>query len=213
MRVGSVVLHQFSSLLPLRRSFWANPGLTRVLARSGDLVLPVEGQRKSRCALDWKRFQPGSRLETFLLRGKQTMSKACLQNRPRLLSAILGVAFIVALAAPQRMSAQVLYGSIVGEVRDASGAAVPGATVTITNKETNQSREAKTDSAGSYNFIDVQTSTYTVKVTQQGFKTFERAGVRVALNSVMRVDVALEVGADRKSTRLNSSHVRISYAV
>jgi len=123
------------------------------------------------------------------------MSKACVQNRPRLLSAILGVAFIVALAAPQRVSAQVLYGSIVGEVRDASGAAVPGATVTITNKETNQSREAKTDSAGSYNFIDVQTSTYTVKVTQQGFKTFERAGVRVALNSVMRVDVALEVGA------------------
>jgi len=106
------------------------------------------------------------------------MSKACVQNRPRLLSAILGVAFIVALAAPQRVSAQVLYGSIVGEVRDASGAAVPGATVTITNKETNQSREAKTDSAGSYNFIDVQTSTYTVKVTQQGFKTFERAGVR-----------------------------------
>ena len=123
------------------------------------------------------------------------MSKACLQNRPRLLSAILGVAFIVALAAPQRVSAQVLYGSIVGEVRDASGAAVPGATVTIMNKDTNQSREAKTDSAGSYNFIDVQTSTYTVKVTQQGFKTFERAGVRVALNSVMRVDVALEVGA------------------
>src|SRR5713226_7566522 len=103
MRVGSVVLHQFSSLLPLRRSFWANPGLTRVLARSGDFVLPVEGQRKSRCALDWKRFQPGSRLETFLLGGRQTMSKACLQNRPRLLAVFFGGVFVLALVAPQRV--------------------------------------------------------------------------------------------------------------
>src|SRR2546426_3081941 len=94
MRVGSVVLHQLSSLLLLRRSFWANPGLTRVLARSGEFLQPVEGQRKSRCSLDWKRFQPGSRLEAFLLRGRQKMSKACVQNRPRLLSAILGVAFM-----------------------------------------------------------------------------------------------------------------------
>src|SRR5437773_4344066 len=68
------------------------------------------------------------------------------------------------------VQAQVLYGSLVGHVEDSSGASVPGATVTISNKATNQSRETITDEVGNYNFP-----------------------------------------TDRKSTRLNSSHITISY--
>ncbi len=50
---------------------------------------------------------------------------------------------------------QVLYGSIVGVVKDAQGAAVPGATVTIVNKETNLTRDTVTNAEGAYSLINV----------------------------------------------------------
>ncbi len=91
--------------------------------------------------------------------------------------------------------AQVLYGSIVGNVTDSSGAAVPGAMVAIEQSETRLKRELVTDAAGAYHFTAVPTGTYTVTVTMSGFRTFDRPGVPVTLNSVARVDAKLEVGA------------------
>lgn len=55
---------------------------------------------------------------------------------------------LIALALPQMGKAQVLYGSITGNVTDSNGAAVAGATVTITHKETGQSRDGVTDAQG-----------------------------------------------------------------
>src|SRR6266545_5499143 len=90
--------------------------------------------------------------------------------------------------------AQVLYGSIVGNAHDATGAVLPGATVTIVHDETKLKRETVSDSAGAYTFTAVPTGTYQVTVTLQGFRTFTRPGVEVTLNTVTRVDAALRVG-------------------
>jgi carboxypeptidase family protein len=96
---------------------------------------------------------------------------------------------------PATLDAQVLYGSIVGTVRDSSGAAVPGATVTITNKGTAHERTAVTSAEGVYSFTNVQAGQYDVKASLQGFKEFVKSNVPVNVNEVSRVDVALEVGA------------------
>jgi Carboxypeptidase regulatory-like domain/TonB dependent receptor-like, beta-barrel len=114
------------------------------------------------------------------------------------------IAVLVTLSLPSRCDAQVLYGSIVGQVTDPTGAAVPGATATIINNETNQSREAKTDTRGAYSFINVRGGTFTVKVAQQGFKTYEKSGVTVTLNAVTRVDVQLEIGAVTESVTVSA---------
>ncbi len=102
---------------------------------------------------------------------------------------------LIALALPQTGEAQVLYGSIVGNVNDNSDAAVAGATVKITNKETNQSRETVTGTDGSFNFSTVQTGTYQITISKQGFKTSTRAGIEVTLNNVTRSEFKLEVGS------------------
>src|SRR6266536_1751282 len=99
----------------------------------------------------------------------------------------------IALLTPEPVSAQVLYGSLVGNVRDSSDAAVAKATVTAINKGTNQSREAITDESGSYSFTDLQGGVYTLKITQQGFKTFEQTDITVPANNVTRVDVTLQL--------------------
>src|SRR5438093_12849549 len=110
--------------------------------------------------------------------------------------------FLVALAAlaftcatPDRAVAQVLYGSIVGDVKDASGAAMPGATVLVTNNNTGFKREAVTDGVGHYNLADLPAGVYSFKATQQGFRTFEQTQVTVNINTVTRLDAMLEIGA------------------
>lgn len=99
------------------------------------------------------------------------------------------------LAYPAAAVAQVLYGSIVGNVADSTGAVVPGAAVTITHRDTNQTRTAMTNEAGGYSFPTIQTGAYDVKVTKDGFRPFSRAGIPVTINNVTRADITLEVGA------------------
>jgi hypothetical protein len=106
--------------------------------------------------------------------------------------AAIVMAFVVAAAPSAR--AQVLYGSIVGNVTDATGAALPGATIVIAQTETTLQREVVTDAAGAYNFTAVPSGTYTVTITMTGFRTFTRRDVPLSLNSVARVDAKLELG-------------------
>ncbi len=91
--------------------------------------------------------------------------------------------------------AQTLYGSIVGNVSDKSNAVVPGATVKITNKATNQVRDAVTNDDGSFNFPTVQTGIWEITVTKQGFKTTSEGNVIVSANNITRTSLAMEVGA------------------
>jgi hypothetical protein len=91
--------------------------------------------------------------------------------------------------------AQVLYGSILGDVKDASGASVPGAAVVVTNNSTGLTRQGVTDGTGRYTLSDLPAGIYSLKASVQGFKTFERTEVTVSINSVSRIDVTLEIGS------------------
>src|SRR2546426_11424504 len=74
-------------------------------------------------------------------------------------SAILAVLFVVSGATTA--GAQVLYGSIVGNVTDSTGGALPGAAVTITHEETRRTRETVTNAEGNYTFTAGETGTHT----------------------------------------------------
>ncbi|MBI4874355.1 MAG: TonB-dependent receptor [Acidobacteria bacterium] len=104
-------------------------------------------------------------------------------------------ALILASVAARPAAAQVLYGSVVGTVEDQTGAVVPKATVTITNKATGLTREAAADDAGRFSLLNVLAGTYDLKVTAQGFRTSTRTDIEVSINTVTRQNVRLEVGA------------------
>ena len=113
-------------------------------------------------------------------------------------------ALAIALASIPTAYAQVLYGSIVGNVRDQSGAAVPGALVTITNKETNQVRTTTTNDEGGYSLPNVQSGTYGVKVTRDGFRLTE-SSVTVSINTVSRVDFTLQLGSVSETIEVSAA--------
>jgi hypothetical protein len=104
------------------------------------------------------------------------------------------IALLVLITRPIPVAAQVLYGSLVGNITDSTSGAVPGATVTITHGETGASHEAVTDANGAYRFPTVQPGTYTMTVKLTGFRTFTRERIPVSLNNVTRVDASLQVG-------------------
>src|SRR6476659_7345721 len=79
---------------------------------------------------------------------------------------------LVGIAVEQPVHAQVLYGSVVGGVTDQSDASVPNSTVTLTSKETGQSRDTTSDASGRYSFVNVLPGRYDIKVVGAGFRTF-----------------------------------------
>src|ERR1700687_3170479 len=83
--------------------------------------------------------------------------------------------------------------AIVGEVRDASGAVVPGAAVMITDHETGLKRSAKADGAGRFNFPQLNPGAYSVKVEAPGFETRQNANVVSSLGQKQTVDFTLKV--------------------
>ena len=105
------------------------------------------------------------------------------------------IAGVVLLAiANSSARAQVLYGSLVGNVSDPSNAAVPGATLRLTNQNTAVTAETTSDSAGNFSFNNIQSGTYSVESTATGFKGFRRDSIVVPSNEVVRVNVVLELG-------------------
>ena len=75
-----------------------------------------------------------------------------------------------------RRAAQQLYGSIVGNVTDAQGAATPGVTVVATNTGTGLKVEAVTDANGAYALRNLLPGTYNLTANLAGFREHTRKG-------------------------------------
>jgi hypothetical protein len=94
--------------------------------------------------------------------------------------------------------------AIVGQVSDASGAGVPGALVTVTNKETALKRTVRTDESGRFNFPQLKPGTYSVKVEAQGFAPEVDESVASGLGQKQTVDFKLKVARAMESIEVNS---------
>lgn len=98
----------------------------------------------------------------------------------------------VLLAAP--IQAQIDTGTILGTVRDANGAVVPQAKVTLTNTGTAVSLSTETDESGRYIFPAIRIGTYQVTVEAAGFKKAVRSGVQLNIQQQPEINFTLEIG-------------------
>ncbi|MGH9159154.1 MAG: TonB-dependent receptor domain-containing protein, partial [Vicinamibacteraceae bacterium] len=121
--------------------------------------------------------------------------------RPRRI-ALLALSVLLAASS---VSAQEFRGTIEGRVSDSSGAAVPGATVTITNTETNVPAVAITNDTGTYTVAFLNSGTYTVTVELEGFRKVERDGVEVRVGDRIGLDFTLEVGALQETVAVTAT--------
>jgi hypothetical protein len=108
---------------------------------------------------------------------------------------------IVSLLAASTMTgfAQSDRGTLAGTILDSSGAVVSGAAITATGVGTGTVYNAVSGSSGGYRIPDIRVGSYNVTVTGSGFKTAERTGVVIQVNTVSSLDITMDVGEAKET--------------
>ncbi|HUY14044.1 MAG TPA: TonB-dependent receptor [Terriglobia bacterium] len=119
---------------------------------------------------------------------------------------LLAFFVIWGLAYPLKTAySQIVYGNIIGTVTDASGAAIPGAKVTITNVGTGVSTTTTTNQSGNYTQLHLAAGTYTVKVEAQGFQVFLQQNVIVVPDSALQVNAQMQLGTVTQQVQVTAA--------
>jgi Carboxypeptidase regulatory-like domain/TonB dependent receptor len=117
-----------------------------------------------------------------------------------------GLCALLALAVPAGAAGQTqaANGNIEGLVRDTTGAALPGVTVTVTNMDTGATRTSLTNEEGVYRAVLLPLGRYRVVAELQGFKTFEQQGVTLSAGQIALINIELGVGSVSETVTVTS---------
>ncbi|HEV2575727.1 MAG TPA: TonB-dependent receptor [Acidobacteriaceae bacterium] len=123
---------------------------------------------------------------------------------------VRGVAVLVlavlAGAGANRAGAQVLYGTITGEVTDPTGADIPNAKVTVTNQANGETRQTTTAGHGEYTVPNLEPGPYTISIAPMAsFGGYTQKNVAVEVNSVVRVNAALQPASVNAEVTVDTS--------
>jgi hypothetical protein len=113
--------------------------------------------------------------------------------------------FAAMIATTTTCLAQFDSGTVLGTIKDASGAVVVGSKVTLTNVKTGIVSTAQSDSSGNYQFLNVQIGEYAVKAEQPGFKAALAESFSVTVSARQRVDLTLQLGAVTESVMVTGA--------
>jgi len=116
-----------------------------------------------------------------------------------LLAAVLSFAFT-----PTAVS-QNVYGTIAGTVTDASGAAIGTTNVVLINLDNNEKHNIPTDGSGNYTFANILPGRYKIEAEKSGFKKFVREPIVVEIESGIRVDIVLQIGAQTETVEVTGA--------
>ena len=116
----------------------------------------------------------------------------------RILFLILILAGLASAAVAQQT------GNIVGQVKDESGAAIPSATITLTNVATASKRTVQSNDQGEYNASSLEPGAYTIDVDKAGFQKLSRSGVTLTTASTLNVDLEMRVGSNTETVSVTA---------
>jgi hypothetical protein len=120
----------------------------------------------------------------------------------------LAVAFVLPVSAVLAF-AQLPTGTILGVVRDATGAVLPGSSVTLRNANTGATRTTVSDEAGAYRVPALPVGRYDITVELPGFNTALQRGVELAVTQEAVVNFTLQVGATTQQVEVSAEAVQV----
>ena len=116
-----------------------------------------------------------------------------------------GLTFLAALIFALSGQAQQTLGSINGTVVDPSGAAVPAATITVTNSATNLTETTTTQRTGFFQIFNLPIGSYIVKIAHEGFDTSELTGIAVPEARTATINASLKIGKASESVEVTAN--------
>lgn len=114
------------------------------------------------------------------------------------------VAFASLLLVVSASAQSAIYGTIVGTVTDKTGAAIPGATITVTDISKGTVTTSKSNASGEFTVPYLVPDRYNVKISFTGFKTYEAKSLEVLADTAPHVDAKLEVGTTSTTVEVNA---------
>src|SRR5215831_2481846 len=118
----------------------------------------------------------------------------------RIATSVFGFLCFISLITP--LFAQFETAEILGTVRDPTGAAIPGAAVTLINPDTGIRSTSMTDEVGNYDFFSVKVGKYSIQVDFPGFAQASITGITADVNARKRVDVTMQVSTAAQSVEV-----------
>ena len=128
----------------------------------------------------------------------------------RYLSVFASLLFLL-LASVPIANCQSVTGQVSGRVTDSTGAILVGAPVKLTHDLSKQVREFATDASGAFVFVGVIPGTYTLTISQPGFKMYEQKGIKVSTQERLDLsEIRLEVGEISTSVEVTARTVNVA---
>ncbi len=121
------------------------------------------------------------------------------------LALVLACLLLLSFFLPPPAAAQSTFGSIVGTVKDSSGALIPGASVTLTNTGTAASKIATTNDHGDYSFLNLNPGKYQVSIKAGGFQQTDFSDLDLQSRETKRVDASLTLGSASETVMVQGS--------
>ena len=134
------------------------------------------------------------------------MEGKALRRLPLLLAAVL---LVTGSLAPN-LSGQAITQTIQGLVTDATGAVIPGAAVTLTNRDTGVTSTIQTNETGNYSYPQVPVGNYDLSCQLEGFKTDNVTNQRVETGAQVRIDFSLEIGDVTETVEVSAAAITLN---
>jgi hypothetical protein len=120
------------------------------------------------------------------------------------ISQLFSSSLLIALLLASAVHAQTGNASLSGQVKDQTGAVMPGTTVTVKNNATNVAVTTTTNSEGRYTFTNLIPGEYTLTASFQGFKNLERGNIVLRVGDRVGIDLSMEVGGSAERVTVTS---------
>src|SRR5271168_718459 len=145
-----------------------------------------------------------SRSKARSLASAENVSRAHVWRSARAFTCTLGIAMMLTVG-PARSYSQTDTATLNGNVTDPSGASVPSATVTLTNKDTSAIRSVTTNESGSFSVPSLTPGNYILTVSKPGFSVYRESGLTLQVAEIATTNVTLTVGNDTQTVNVSAT--------
>ena len=119
------------------------------------------------------------------------------------------IALFAALLYAEALNAQSTSGTVLGTVRESSGAVVPGAMINLTNTGTNAKHSTVTSDTGTYQFVNLEVGTYQLTIEATGFQKSEFTSFDLTARETKRQDAELRIASQTTTVNVEASAATI----